>query len=80
MGASAPAHILVVFITITGAMGLRMCRVNRLDRACAVFYPYLSDISVAVRQWTGSRSSLPKKIKMNELVYLYASSLFITKM
>ena len=32
-GASAPAHILVVFRTITNAMGLRMRRVNRLDRA-----------------------------------------------
>ena len=48
-GASAPVHILVVFKTITGAMGLRMRRVNRLDRACAVFYRQLSDISVAVR-------------------------------
>ena len=35
--------------TITGAMGLRMRRVNRLDRACAVDYRQLSDISVAVR-------------------------------
>ena len=35
--------------TFTGAMGLRMRRVNRLDRACAVFYRQLSDISVAVR-------------------------------
>ena len=33
--------------TITGAMDLR--RVNRLDRACTVFYCQLSDISVAVR-------------------------------
>ena len=35
--------------TVTGAMGLRMCRVNRPDRACAVFYRQLSVISVAVR-------------------------------
>ena len=35
--------------TVTGAMGLRMRRVNRLGRACAVFYRQLSDISVAVR-------------------------------
>ena len=48
-GASAPVHILVVFRTTTGAMGLRMRRVNRLDRACAVFYRQLSDISVAIR-------------------------------
>ena len=48
-GASAPAHILFVFRTITGAMGLRMRHVNRLDHACAVFYCQLLDISVAVR-------------------------------
>ena len=35
--------------TVTGVMGLRMRRVNRLDRAWAVFYRQLSDISVAVR-------------------------------
>ena len=35
--------------TLTGAMGLRMRPDNRLDRACAVFYRQLSDISVAVR-------------------------------
>ena len=35
--------------TVTGAMGLRMRRNYRLDRACAVFYRQLSDISVAVR-------------------------------
>ena len=39
-------------------MGLRMRRVNRLERACTVFYRQLSDISVAVRHYTGSRSSL----------------------
>ena len=42
-------HILVVFRTTTGAMGLCMRHVNRLYRACAVFYRQLSDISVAVR-------------------------------
>ena len=47
-GALEPVHILVVFRTTTGAMGLRMRRVNRLDRACVVFYRQLSDISVAV--------------------------------
>ena len=36
--------------TVTGAVGLRMRRVNRLDRTCAVIYRQLSDISVAVRQ------------------------------
>ena len=51
--------------TVTGAMGLRMRRVNRLYRACVVFYRQLSDISVAVRQKTGSRSNL------------YASSFFL---
>ena len=48
-GTSAPVHVLVVFRTTTGAMGFRMRRVNRLDRACAVFYLQLSDMSVAVR-------------------------------
>ena len=45
----APVHILVVFRTSTGAMGLRKRGANRLNRACAVFYRQLSDISVAVR-------------------------------
>ena len=45
----ALVHILVVKKPITGAIGLRMRRVNRLDRACAVFYRQLSDNSVAVR-------------------------------
>ena len=31
------------------AMGLLMRRVDRIDRACAVCYRQLSDISVAVR-------------------------------
>ena len=35
--------------TVTCAMGLRMRHVNRLGRACVVFYRQLSDISVAVR-------------------------------
>ena len=48
-GASAPVHTFVVFRITTGAMGLRMRRVNRIDRACAIYYRQLSDISVTVR-------------------------------
>ena len=60
--------------TVTGAMGLRMRRVNRLDRACSVFYRQLSDISVAVRHQTGS--GLQYNIKISEPVYLYASRFY----
>ena len=40
---------IIAIIVLQWAIALRMRRVNRIDRACAVLYRQLSDISVAVR-------------------------------